>query len=54
MVQSIILLPPAGGGFIDGFIRGEIADDFRVSAGPSRFEFEPIGFSFGARIGRTF
>ena len=43
-----------GGCFIDGFIRGDIADDFRVSAGPSSFEFEPIGFSLGLRIGRTF
>jgi hypothetical protein len=43
-----------GGCFIDGFVRGEIADDFRVSAGPTRFEFEPIGFSIGARIGRVF
>jgi hypothetical protein len=43
-----------GGCFIDGFVRGEIADDFRVSAGPTNFEFEPIGYSIGVRIGRVF
>jgi hypothetical protein len=43
-----------GGCFIDGFVRGEIADDFRASAGPTTFEFEPVGFSIGVRIGRAF
>jgi len=40
--------------FLDGFIRGEIADEFRVRAGPSSFEFEPVGFSIGLRIGASF
>lgn len=42
------------GYFLDGFFRGEVADRFRVSAGRSDFEFKPVGFSFGARIGRAF
>ncbi len=33
MAQLMILLSPAGGRFIDGFVRGRIADDFRVESG---------------------
>lgn len=43
-----------GGVFIDGFLRGEIADDFSVGAGPSTFQFDPVGYSIGVRVGRSF
>jgi len=42
------------GWHIGAFVRGEIADDFSVSAGPSVFEFEPVGFTLGAELGLTF
>lgn len=42
------------GWHLGGFIRGEIADDFRVSAGPSSFEFEPVGVTLGCEVGFTF
>ena len=40
--------------FIEGFLRGEVAETFSVSAGPSVFDFEPYGFSMGVRVGLHF
>jgi len=39
---------------IGGWARGEIADDFSVSAGPSLFEFEPTGYTLGFELGYKF
>ncbi len=53
-IEAVARYGLEGGAFIDGFLRGEIAEDFSVGVGPSRFKFEPIGYSIGARIGRSF
>lgn len=39
---------------IGGYARGEIADDFSVAAGPSLFEFDPVGFTLGFELGYSF
>ncbi len=39
---------------IGGWARGELADDFSVTAGPSMFEFDPVGFTLGFELGYSF
>lgn len=39
---------------LGAYVRGEIADEFRVNAGPSMFRFEPLGFTLGCELGYTF
>jgi len=39
---------------LGAYVRGEVADKFRVSAGPSRYELDPVGFTIGAEIGSSF
>jgi len=39
---------------VGAWARGEWADDFSVSSGPSLYQFDPLGFTLGFEIGYSF
>jgi len=39
---------------IGAWARGEWADDFSVTSGPSLYQFDPVGYTFGFEIGYSF
>lgn len=40
--------------FVNSFLQGEVATSFEMKAGPSKYKFEPGGFSLGFGLGRQF